>query len=159
LAALDAAFHFTGTPNGEIAMRWYPLAVRSGYAEAREATEAFLVAIGRRKLVMPTWEALVATPDGLAFARDVFAKARAGLQPITAKWVEATLAKAKTPWGGPQPRSAESHDGDTQPAPVIPDADGVTRAFGAASHPTDRTVPRVAASATSRPQHPFRSGC
>jgi leukotriene-A4 hydrolase len=97
LAALDAAFHFTGTPNGEIAMRWYPLAVRSGYAEARPAIETFLVAIGRRKLVMPTWEALAATPDGLAFARGVFAKARPGMHPITAHSVEAALAKAKTP--------------------------------------------------------------
>lgn len=97
LAALDAAFHFTGTPNGEIAMRWYPLAVRSGYAEARPAIETFLVAIGRRKLVMPTWEALAATPDGLAFARDVFARAKPGMHPITANSVETTLAKAKTP--------------------------------------------------------------
>ena len=97
LATLDAAFHFTGTPNGEIAMRWYPLAVRSGYAEARPAIETFLVAIGRRKLVMPTWEALAATPDGLAFAREVFDKARPGMHPITANSVEAALAKAKTP--------------------------------------------------------------
>lgn len=35
LAQLDAAYRFTGTQNGEIAMRWYPLAVRSGYAEAQ----------------------------------------------------------------------------------------------------------------------------
>ena len=97
LAALDAAFHFTGTPNGEIAMRWYPLAVRSGYAEARPAMEAFLVGIGRRKLVMPTWQALAATPDGLAFARGVFAKAKPGMHPITAASVESTLDKAKSP--------------------------------------------------------------
>ena len=37
LAALDAAYHFTGTPNGEIAQRWYPLAVRSGYTQANAA--------------------------------------------------------------------------------------------------------------------------
>ena len=97
LAALDAAFHFTGTPNGEIAMRWYPLAVRSGYAEARPAIETFLVAIGRRKLVMPVWEALAATPDGLAFAQGVFAKAKPGMHPITANSVEGALAKARTP--------------------------------------------------------------
>ncbi|RYD14589.1 MAG: M1 family peptidase [Lysobacteraceae bacterium] len=95
LAALDAAVHFTGTPNGEIAMRWYPLAVRSGYAEARPAMETFLVGIGRRKLVMPTWQALAATPGGLAFARGVLAKAKPGMHPITASSVESTLDKAK----------------------------------------------------------------
>jgi aminopeptidase N len=95
LAALDAAFHFSGTPNGEIAMRWYPLAVRSGYSQARPAIETFLIAIGRRKLVMPTWEALAATPAGLEFARGVFAKARPGMHPITANSVEGVLAKAR----------------------------------------------------------------
>lgn len=93
LAALDAAFHFTGTPNSEIAMRWYPLAVRSGYAEARPAMQSFLLAIGRRKLVMPTWEALAATPAGLEFARGVFEQARPGMHPITAASVEAVLAR------------------------------------------------------------------
>jgi hypothetical protein len=89
------AFGYTGTPHGEIAMRWYRLAVRSGYAEARPAMETFLVGIGRRKLVMPTWQALAATPDGLAFARGVFAKAKPGMHPITASSVEGTLDKAK----------------------------------------------------------------
>jgi len=92
---LDAAFRFTGTPNGEFAQRWYPLAVRSGYTEARPAIERFLIGIGRRKLVMPTWNALVATPDGLAFARDVFAKAKPGMHPITAGSVEATLDRVE----------------------------------------------------------------
>ncbi|TWI01790.1 aminopeptidase N [Luteimonas cucumeris] len=95
LAQLDSAFHFTGTPNGEIAQRWYPLAVRSGYAEARPAMADFLQRIGRRKLIMPTYEALAATPEGLAFAQDVFARARPGYHPITTGSVEALLARAK----------------------------------------------------------------
>src|SRR3546814_13349843 len=37
LAQLDDAYQLTGTPNGEIAMRWYPLAVPSGYPGANEA--------------------------------------------------------------------------------------------------------------------------
>ncbi|HVJ62156.1 MAG TPA: M1 family metallopeptidase [Tahibacter sp.] len=95
IADLDAAFHFTGTPNGEIAQRWYPLTVRSGYADARPAIEKFLIGIGRRKLIMPTWEALVATPDGLAFAQSVFEKAKLGYHPITTGSVTAALEKAK----------------------------------------------------------------
>jgi len=90
--ALDAAFHFTGTANGEIAQRWYPLTVRSGYVAARPAIADFLTRIGRRKLIMPTYGALASTPDGLAFARQVFAKARAGMHPITIGSVEAALA-------------------------------------------------------------------
>jgi hypothetical protein len=95
LAALDGAYKFTGTPNGEIAQRWYPLAVRSGYTEANEAIAAFLQKIGRRKLIMPTYEALVKTPEGLKLAEDTFAKARPGYHPITTGSVEAVIAKAK----------------------------------------------------------------
>lgn len=95
LAEIDAAFKFTGTSNGELAQRWYPLTVRSGYTAARPAIEKFLTGIGRRKLIMPTWEALAATPDGLTFAEGVFAKARLGYHPITTSSVAATLEKAK----------------------------------------------------------------
>ena len=95
LDELDAAFHFNGTANGEIAQRWYPLTVRSGYAKARPSIEKFLIGIGRRKLIMPTWEALMATPEGLAFAEGVFAKARPGYHPITTGSVQAELDKAK----------------------------------------------------------------
>ncbi len=95
LQQLDTAYHFTGTPNGEIAMRWYPLAERSGYAAAREEMGKFLERVGRRKLILPVYKALVATPDGLAFAEQVFAKARPATHPITAGSVEAIIAEAK----------------------------------------------------------------
>ncbi len=94
-AALDKAFHFSGTPNGEIAMRWYPLAARSGYTAARPGMAAFLQTIGRRKLIIPTYQALVKTQEGLAFARGVFDKAKPGYHPITTATVEELLAKAK----------------------------------------------------------------
>ncbi|TWI14408.1 M1 family metallopeptidase [Aerolutibacter ruishenii] len=95
LAALDAAYHFTGTPNGEIAQRWYPLAVRSGYHQADAAISAFLQKIGRRKLIMPTYSALVKTPEGLKLAEETFAKAKPGYHPITTVSVESVIAKAK----------------------------------------------------------------
>jgi len=92
IKALDTAYALTGTPNAEIAQRWYPLTIRSGYTVARPAIAAFLSQIGRRKLVMPIYRALAQTPDGLRFGRDVFAKARPGLHPITVGSVEAALA-------------------------------------------------------------------
>jgi aminopeptidase N len=94
LVELDDAFRFTGTSNGELAQRWYPLSVRSDYFEARPAMSLFLRKIGRRKLVMPTYEALVQSEEGLAFATQVFAMSRAGYHPITRGSIEAVLAKA-----------------------------------------------------------------
>lgn len=97
LAALDAAHGFTGTRNGEIAQRWYPLAVRSGYTKANEAIVQFLQTIGRRKLIMPIYSELVKTPEGLKLAEATFAKARPGYHPITTGSVESVIAKAKQP--------------------------------------------------------------
>jgi aminopeptidase N len=93
LVELDDAFRFTNTPNGEIAQRWYPLTVRSGYFETRPAIADFLRRIGRRKLVMPTYEALAATREGREFARKVFAEAKPGYHPITSASVETALAE------------------------------------------------------------------
>ena len=95
LVELDNAFQFTSTVNGEIAQRWYPLAVRSGYFEARPAIADFLKRIGRRKLIMPTYEALSVTEEGREFARKVFAEAKPGYHPITTASVEAALADPK----------------------------------------------------------------
>jgi aminopeptidase N len=107
LAQLDAAYKFTGTPNGEIAQRWYPLAERSGYAAARPEMGKFLERVGRRKLIIPIYKALVATPDGLAFAKAVFARAKPGYHPITTGTVEATLAAASpAPAANPAPAPA-----------------------------------------------------
>ena len=95
LVELDQAFRFTGTSNGELAQRWYPLSVRSGYFEARPAMSLFLRKIGRRKLVMPTYDALAKSEEGLAFATQIFAMARPGYHPITSASVETLLARAR----------------------------------------------------------------
>ncbi|KQY54948.1 M1 family metallopeptidase [Lysobacter sp. Root494] len=95
LAALDATYHFTGTPNGEIAQRWYPLAVRSGYTQANAEIAKFLERVGRRKLIMPTYKELVKTPEGLKLAEEILARAKPGYHPITTGSVEAAIAEGK----------------------------------------------------------------
>lgn len=97
LDSLDAAYKFTGTANGEIAQRWYPLAVRSGYTAAYDELAKFISRVGRRKLIMPTYTELVKTPEGLKLAEETFAKARPGYHPITTGSVESVIAKAKAP--------------------------------------------------------------
>ncbi len=93
LEQLDAAFGFTGTANGELAQRWYPLAVRSGYQKAYPKMEEFLIRVGRRKLIMPTYMALVATSEGTEVARRVLEEARPGYHPITTASVERLLVR------------------------------------------------------------------
>src|SRR5690606_21260379 len=95
LSQLDTAYRFTGTPNAELAQRWYPLAVRSNYVQAYPAIADFVRSLGRRKLIMPTYQALVATESGLAFAKEQLEAARPGYHPITTASVEKLIAEAK----------------------------------------------------------------
>jgi aminopeptidase N len=92
---LDAACHLTGAANAEIARRWYLVAIRSDYRPAREAMADYMTRIGRRYLVVPLYEALAKTPDGLAFARGVYAKAKPGYHPMTQASIEKVLARKK----------------------------------------------------------------
>ncbi|ATD66784.1 aminopeptidase [Luteimonas chenhongjianii] len=117
LAQLDEAYGFTGTDNGEIAMRWYPLAVRSGYTQANEALAEFTARVGRRKLIMPIYTALVQTEPGLALARQIFETARPGYHPITTGSVEALIAGAK-PAPAPVAPAATDAAADEKPAPA-----------------------------------------
>jgi len=119
LAQLDAAYGFTGTDNGEIAMRWYPLAVRSGYAQANEALAEFTARVGRRKLIMPIYTALVQTEPGLALAKQIFATARPGYHPITTGSVEKLISEAK-PAPAPVPAEAPAADASAPAAAATP---------------------------------------
>ncbi len=120
LAQLDEAYRFTGTENGEIAMRWYPLAVRSGYTQANEALAEFTARVGRRKLIMPIYTALVQTEPGLALAKQIFATARPGYHPITTGSVEKLINEAK-PAPAPAPAPVETPAPDAA-APADPAA-------------------------------------
>jgi hypothetical protein len=82
LVALDRRFRLTESPNSEIAHVWYRLAIANRYAAASPAIERYLVRIGRRKLILPLYRDLAATPEGLARARAIYAKARDGYHPM-----------------------------------------------------------------------------
>ncbi|HZX71887.1 MAG TPA: leukotriene A4 hydrolase C-terminal domain-containing protein, partial [Rhodanobacter sp.] len=94
---LDAAWHLTGTPNAEIGMRWYSHAIASGDKAVWPAAAEHMIRIGRIYLTTPLYKALVKTPEGLAYAEQVYAKARPGYHPLTQHVVEGIIAKAKQP--------------------------------------------------------------
>ena len=93
LAEFDAAWHLTGAANAEIARRWYLAAIRGDYRTARPEMAKYMIRIGRRYLVVPLYEELAKTPDGLRFARGVYAKAKPGYHPMTQASIEKALAK------------------------------------------------------------------
>lgn len=92
LADLDATFHFTTSGNAEILAAWFPHTIRAGYAAADGAVKKFLLHVGRRKFVVPLYQALLATPNGLARARAIYAEVRPNYHSVTAGTLDSLLA-------------------------------------------------------------------
>ena len=94
MAALDRAFKLTDRGNAEVAQQWLVLTVRNRYAPADARLDNFLTTIGRRKFLMPLYEALLKTPGGAAKARAIFARARPFYHPIAAESVDKLIARS-----------------------------------------------------------------
>ena len=76
LADLDAAWKLTANQNAEIAAAWLQIAIAARYEAAYPRIEEFLTSVGRRKFLKPLYSELAKTPEGLARARAIYAKAR-----------------------------------------------------------------------------------
>ncbi|QSX28675.1 M1 family metallopeptidase [Shewanella cyperi] len=90
LAELDTHFGLSQQGNSEIAFSWFKLALACGYYEVKPELGAYLEHIGRRRLVVPLYEALAASSEK-AWARDIFAKAKPGYHPVTVASIEKLL--------------------------------------------------------------------
>lgn len=93
LAELDAAFHFTASGNAEILADWFQRAIAASYQPAYPALERFLVAVGRRKFLMPLYGALARTPAGRTLALRIYAQARPGYHPVTQASLDGLLQR------------------------------------------------------------------
>jgi hypothetical protein len=89
LASLDARFDLTVSTNSEIAHSWFLLAIRNNYAPAYPALREYLLRVGRRKLIVPLYRALLETEDGRQMAEEIFARARPGYQAVAVATVDA----------------------------------------------------------------------
>jgi aminopeptidase N len=95
LAEVDKRFGLTNRGNSEIAHQWLLIAIRNDYSPAMGRLETYLTTIGRRKLVLPLYKALLATPAGRLHAEAIYATARPGYHPITVESVDRLLKGAK----------------------------------------------------------------
>jgi len=93
LRALDAKFALTKSTNSEILMHWLPLLVAADEQTAAPAVKAFLSTIGRRRMVVPLVEAMVAKgPFWKGLASETFAAVKARYHPITRDSIAKILA-------------------------------------------------------------------
>ena len=91
MRALDGQFNFTTSTNAEIAHAWFRLAIATRYNAAYAAMEEYMIRIGRRKLIVPLYRDLAATPAGKAMAVKIFARAKDGYHSMAKTAVEAIL--------------------------------------------------------------------
>lgn len=93
MSALDAAFSFTRSGNSEILALWLEASIRNGYRPADGALERFLTGQGRRKFLKLLYTELAKTPDGLARARTIYAKARPMYHSVSSLTIDGIVGK------------------------------------------------------------------
>ena len=93
MAELDQAFSLTETRNNEIAHSWLLIAIRQDYRPARARLSEYLIGIGRRKLIVPLYKALLEQPWGREFAAEVYREARPGYHPLAVSTLDALMVE------------------------------------------------------------------
>lgn len=94
LTALDERYQLTNTTNAEIAMHWLPLLVRADVRDAAPAVEAYLLKVGRVRMIGPLYEAMMkGSEPWRALARSTFERAKPKYHPIAQRAIESVVAR------------------------------------------------------------------
>ncbi len=91
LRELDQVYGVGRSGNNEVAYRFYLASVNAGY-DVSAPLQAFLMSVGRQKFVVPLYGALMKTPQGRQWAKDVYAQARERYHPVTQESVDKLMA-------------------------------------------------------------------
>lgn len=91
LAELDEAFAFTRSGNSEILSAWLAIAVRNGYAKADARLDLFLMTVGRRKFLVPLYQAVLASEGGKERAQAIYKRARMRYHAISQRTLDELL--------------------------------------------------------------------
>ena len=91
MAELDGRFRFSSSGNSEVLSAWLEKSIDARYKGAYPAIERFLTAQGRRKFLKPIYEKLAKHPEDLAFAKQIYAKARNTYHPVSQATIDNIL--------------------------------------------------------------------
>jgi leukotriene-A4 hydrolase len=93
LKELDQAFGLARTANNEVAFRFYRASINAGYRDIRAPLKAFMMNVGRQRMVLPLYDGLRKNPEDKAWAEAVYKKARERYHPATQKGVDKKMAE------------------------------------------------------------------
>ena len=91
MTELDRKFGLTDRGNSEIAHQWLLMSIKNNYSQADARLASYLTSIGRRKLVLPLYKALLPTAEGRKRAEAIYAKARPSYHPITVDSIDKAM--------------------------------------------------------------------
>jgi hypothetical protein len=87
---LDETFGFTQSGNSEILAAWFQHTIRNNYTAADSVMESFLIRVGRRKFLTPTYRALKESGK-LDQARNIYQKARPNYHSVSTQTMDELL--------------------------------------------------------------------
>ncbi len=90
LAALDEAYGFSQSGNSEISAAWFQPTIAAGYEAVYPKVESFLITVGRRKFLTPTYKALLEAGQDQR-AKDIYTKARPNYHAVSRETMDALL--------------------------------------------------------------------
>jgi aminopeptidase N len=91
MAEIDAEFNFTKGGNFVIKRQWFVPAIRHHYTVAYPAIEQFMIATSRTGSLQTLYKEMVKTPEGKAWAKQIFNKAKPGYHLTTVQDIEGLL--------------------------------------------------------------------
>lgn len=91
MAEIDAEFNFTKGGNFVIKRQWFVPAIRHHYTVAYPAIEQFMIATSRTGSLATLYKEMVKTPEGKAWAKKIFNKAKSGYHLTTVQDIEGLL--------------------------------------------------------------------
>ncbi len=95
LKALDTTYNLTHSTNNEVAHAWLLLNIKRNNSAVNQRLEDYMVEIGRRKLIVPLYKALLEKKRNHRFVKAIYKKARPGYHPLAQGTVDELFKKAK----------------------------------------------------------------
>jgi leukotriene A-4 hydrolase/aminopeptidase len=97
LYQLDRQFDLTKTGNNEVLFEWLKLGINADYRSSQGRLEDFLMSVGRRKFILPLYQAMVAKGgETAARAVEIYQQARPNYHYVTSHSVDALMASLPT---------------------------------------------------------------
>lgn len=91
MAAMDKEFNFTNGGNFVVRRQWFIPAIQHQYKFAYPAIEKFLTSYSRTYSLTPLYKEMIKTPEGKAWAKQIYAKAKPGYHATTIVEIENLL--------------------------------------------------------------------